>query len=80
MTPDGTECLIIRATETELISFFMKKGILKREYVCSFCNNTCKLTKHKKSIDGVSWRCLEKTSLKYKNYKSIRTNSFFLFL
>ncbi|KCZ77229.1 hypothetical protein H311_01763 [Anncaliia algerae PRA109] len=77
MTPDQMETFLIRACTKELIDYLMGENMLKRERQCGNCSYFMQLVTYKKSIDKYAWRCMNKTCQKYKNYESIRKDSFF---
>lgn len=77
-TPYKFEQTILKLNSRELIHFLQDYQLLKREYLCSECNVLCSFVPYKRSIDGFSWRCMKSTCKNYKNYVSIRINSFFL--
>lgn len=77
MTPDEFETTIIRSNRKDLVFLMMNNGFLQNEMKCSSCNNHMALVNYTKAIDVVAWRCMQKTCLKYKFYKSVRTSSFF---
>ncbi|KCZ80115.1 hypothetical protein H312_02477 [Anncaliia algerae PRA339] len=71
------ETFLIRACTKELIDYLMGENMLKRERQCGNCSYFMQLVTYKKSIDKYAWRCMNKTCQKYKNYESIRKDSFF---
>lgn len=67
--------IIFNESTRPAITFLRQKGVLKNEIACISCGiqmDECV----RKNIDMCAFRCMNKRCLKYKQYKSIRTNSF----
>ena len=77
MTPDEMECFLIRSDEITLLNYCMRENIVPREFFCTSCGSSCKLSNHKRSSDLYAWRCYNSTCFKRKEYFSVRKNSFF---
>ena len=68
---------IILMNEIEIVNFCMDNSLIRKESFCSKCNNAKMLCKYKNNLDGYAWRCMYSICPSYKNYGSIRENSFF---
>ncbi|KAM0684804.1 hypothetical protein COBT_003988, partial [Conglomerata obtusa] len=77
MSPNELETAIIRFDRAELIQFAFEKNFLVKEKICLSCKTTMNLVKYKKSIDNFAWRCMNVKRNQYKQYKTIRSGSFF---
>lgn len=71
------EHYLFTVEKNELIKQLFQKGFLKKEYNCKSCLKPCNLNKYKKNQDGIAWRCNYRRCEKFKNYSSIRKDSFF---
>jgi transposase-like protein len=76
-TPNSFDTLITKLTERELITFVMDQQFIKCEFKCPTCNNYAKLVPYKRNIDRFAWRCMYPRCIKYKDYFSLRKQSFF---
>ena len=54
----------------------MKNKFLKNENICIGCNTANTLVHYSFPIDKMSWRCMNKNYRKYKQYTTVRDNSF----
>ncbi|KCZ80953.1 hypothetical protein H312_01608 [Anncaliia algerae PRA339] len=77
MNPNEFEEFLIKKPFNETMQYLMQKGILKKEMKCDSCLNYMSLHKYKKNRDKIAWRCCTKSCNKFKEYFSIRKNSFF---
>jgi hypothetical protein len=51
-TADEIKVFMLKANIREIIADLMNESFIKREFVCTFCANSCKLVSYKKSTDG----------------------------
>lgn len=77
LTPNQLEELCIRNSRKEMIMFCMENNFIRREVYCDLCNTSMNLVPYKKVRDEFAWRCMHKACVKYKEYCSIRKDSFF---
>ncbi|KAM0685785.1 hypothetical protein COBT_002999 [Conglomerata obtusa] len=71
------EMYIIGLNKKDLIIWCFEKQLLHNSANCLKCKTTMKLTIYKRNCDGYAWRCMNKMCSNYKNYKSLKLNSFF---
>ncbi|KCZ78948.1 hypothetical protein H311_00001, partial [Anncaliia algerae PRA109] len=76
-SPEYYENKCAQLSNVEFTYFLMMEGFLKKESCCNYCMTPMKLVSYKKNKDALSWRCMNSPCLKYKEYASIRRNSFF---
>lgn len=62
--------------QSELIYYLQERRIFPRELSCSECQNPLSINKYKKNIDGFAWRCATRQCSKFKQYFSLRKNTF----
>ncbi|KCZ79246.1 hypothetical protein H312_03365 [Anncaliia algerae PRA339] len=77
ITAEELESRIMLFNSKELIQFLMQNNFLKKEMTFEKCNLTMKLVCYQKNRDKNAWKCLNNICIRYKNYKSIRSESFF---
>lgn len=68
---------LLNGNTYNLILFLQNKGILKRIVNCEACNLSMTMKKYARNKDGYAFRCMNKECTDYKNYVTIRRNSFF---
>ncbi|KCZ79748.1 hypothetical protein H312_02861 [Anncaliia algerae PRA339] len=76
--PSTLEEFLIKSENLAIIHYLMEINLLKRNYQCKTCNVSSKLVKFSKNIDKHAWRCLNPSCRNYKNYFSMRKESFFI--
>ena len=58
-----------------IIEFLKRKGLLRSDMACVYCDISMTWVKCAKINDGFRWKCMNKTCSKYKTTLSIRTGS-----
>jgi hypothetical protein len=76
-TPQTFEEYITRTENFEFLQFLMNFQYIVSEIMCETCNNACSFVEYKRSPDKYAWWFLTTTCSEYKNYYSLRKNSFF---
>ena len=68
---------IIKREKLEKIFWMMDSNLLKNAQSCGCCNNTLVLSKPNRCKDNIGWRCYNSKCIKFCEWTSIRSCSFF---
>lgn len=68
---------IINGSLRECIEFLTLRGCLKQVSICDTCSLQEKRVHYNRCQDKLAWRCMNTLCTRYKEYSSIRKESFF---